>query len=183
VPALFPTLPARQAAFLREVSYTQTAVVTFRLESRRARPGATVVFPVNEVEDLASINPHLPVDEDGGSYAFVKVFLSNTGYKRLGGLGDEELSAAVADRVGMLGDWARWVREAVPVDVWRWPEALPRFDVGYIKALRAADLQAALPRVAFAGDYVGGPFLEGAVMSGFAAAERILAAPTGATPD
>jgi oxygen-dependent protoporphyrinogen oxidase len=57
----------------------------------------------------------------------------------------------------------------------RWPHALPYFDVGHIRRLsKFAGGEIETGRVVFAGDYLGGPFIEGAVTSGQAAARRLL---------
>ncbi len=66
------------------------------------------------------------------------------------------------------------------VDVARWRHALPRFEVGRYRALarvRAAmdDRAAAGRRLYFAGDYLGGPSVDGAVASGLRAADALLA--------
>ncbi len=58
--------------------------------------------------------------------------------------------------------------------VYRWHEALPEFDVGHLRRLQARD--GAPPETAglvFAGDYLGGPFVEGALRSGVQAAHRL----------
>jgi protoporphyrinogen/coproporphyrinogen III oxidase len=68
----------------------------------------------------------------------------------------------------VLGD----VRSAV---VQRWPEALPEFGVGSICQLRRfARGEVEWGRVVFAGDYLHGPLIEGAVTSGLQAADRLL---------
>lgn len=70
-------------------------------------------------------------------------------------------------------------QRARSVSVSRWPHALPRFEVGRFRALarvRAAmdDRAAAGRRLYFAGDYLGGPSVEGAVASGLRAADALL---------
>ncbi len=76
------------------------------------------------------------------------------------------------------------VRDALLIDnskpvathVQRWPEALPFFDVGHFKRLRSfenGEIENQEQPIAFAGDYLGGPFMEGAFTSGIQAAERL----------
>jgi oxygen-dependent protoporphyrinogen oxidase len=60
--------------------------------------------------------------------------------------------------------------------IFAWPEALPEFDVGHLQRLhRFAVDQIETGRLVFAGDYLGGPLIEGAITSGQAAAKRLLA--------
>jgi len=62
------------------------------------------------------------------------------------------------------------------VHVQRWMEALPFFDVGHFKRLRAfenGEIEDQNQPVVFAGDYIGGSFMEGAFTSGLQAAERL----------
>jgi oxygen-dependent protoporphyrinogen oxidase len=70
-------------------------------------------------------------------------------------------------------------QRARSVGISRWPHALPRFEVGRFRALarvRAAmdDRAAAGRRLYFAGDYLGGPSVDGAVASGLRAADALL---------
>ena len=58
----------------------------------------------------------------------------------------------------------------------KWPEALPIFDHGHFHKLRLfADGKIEEPKskLVFAGDYLGGPFMEGAFTSGMQAADRL----------
>jgi protoporphyrinogen oxidase len=70
-------------------------------------------------------------------------------------------------------------RRVRSVGVFRWPHALPHFEVGRYRALarvRAAmdDRAAAGRRLYFAGDYLGGPSVDAAVASGLRAADALL---------
>jgi protoporphyrinogen/coproporphyrinogen III oxidase len=58
----------------------------------------------------------------------------------------------------------------------RWPEAIPEFEVGHFKRLREfmdGKIESTDKKIVFAGDYIGGPFIEGAFTSGMQAAERL----------
>ena len=60
--------------------------------------------------------------------------------------------------------------------VFRWENALPRFPVGYFRGLHDFLSSRISGRIELAGDYIGGPCIEGAVASGNAAARRIFSA-------
>lgn len=60
--------------------------------------------------------------------------------------------------------------------VQKWTEALPEYNVGHMKLLKAfndCDIEGKSDKLVFAGDYLGGPFIEGAITSGFLAADRL----------
>ena len=69
-------------------------------------------------------------------------------------------------------------KDATPISthVQRWPEALPMFEPGHFKRLRSfanGEIENPKQALVFAGDYIGGPFVEGAFTSGVRAAERL----------
>lgn len=60
--------------------------------------------------------------------------------------------------------------------VHRWPHALPVMDTGYFHRLNSfiKEQAASDDLLVFAGDYIGGPFIEGAVTSGISAANTLI---------
>ena len=117
---------------------------------------------------VASINPVL---HRGTATPFVRVCSSDDGARVLGSASDDAVASALLDAATAVVPWATRAR---PVHVHRWPEALPRFPVGALQAMRRRGPLGG-DRLVFAGDYLGGPSLEGAFSSGRRAAERLAA--------
>ena len=72
-------------------------------------------------------------------------------------------------------------QQAIPFPLFsrvvRWEYALPEVNVGYLQALRAISVSMLRPaRLVFAGDYIGGPWIEGAITSGLKAANAVYGA-------
>lgn len=177
-------LPDNMTRFLRSVSYARTAVLTFRLPSDAQHyPQGALLFPPSAIKDVASVNPlYSLVDAVRGQDAvtadpprLVNISLSDHGAAQCEHIGDQELSALILKRVsGLIGD-NDWTSGAELVHVQRWAEALPRFRPGHIAAVeqfRRAETK--LRRITFAGDYLDGPYVDGAVRSGQSAAQRIV---------
>lgn len=185
VNGMMPWLPTAMARFFSSVTYTRTAILTFRVASdTRNYPRGALLFPVPAVMDIASINPRYEIVDGAPGQAattddsgrLINVFLSDQGIADHGGLDDEELATFTLKRVSDLIGGDGWASAAELVHVHRWPEALPRYQTGHIEAVRQFRMaEAGLTGVAFAGDYLDGPYVDGAVRSGQSAARRLVA--------
>jgi|GEM_PF-648040 oxygen-dependent protoporphyrinogen oxidase len=184
VNGLVQWLPDNMARFLRSVSYTRTAVLTFRLPAdAKHYPQGALLFPLPAIKDVASVNPlYTVVDAARGQDAvsadpprLVNIFLSDQGAAEYEHNSDHELSALILKRVsGLIGD-NDWTSGAELVHVQRWAEALPRFGPGHIAEVeKFRDAETELRRITFAGDYLDGPYIDGAVRSGQRAGRRIV---------
>lgn len=173
-------LPAGLKEFLMSVAYTSTAILTYRVSASLANyPQGAYLFPASSVPDLTSVNPLYHYVDSSPAAAqdrLLNVYLSDRGARDYASLSDADLGHLVLGRLAEELQDSSWTREAKLVHAQRWPLAIPRFDVGYIKAKEQFSIQqgVAIPGLAFAGDYLGGPYIDGAVRSGIQAAQRAL---------
>ena len=111
-----------------------------------------------------------------GMGVLVALPLPEAGATLLDATAEEALAAILPDLAKPFPAIERMIRT---VRVYRWEHGWTVFRAGYLHhlaRLRAGRPDAAHPRVAFAGDYLVAPNVEGAVISGLRAAERLLAA-------
>lgn len=183
-PAVTDLLPAGggvDPAFFARVSYSRTAILTYQLSGDPVDyPRGAILFPKPDVPHIASVNPMYDYVDGTGEPArdqapLVNVCLSDDGFAAYAGLDDDELSAVVGDELSAASPNRRWTADAKLVNVQRWAPALPRFDVGHLRAV-SAFLGSLGPAgtLAFCGDYLGGPYIDGAITSGLQAADRVL---------
>jgi oxygen-dependent protoporphyrinogen oxidase len=171
-------LPRPLHDFLSSVTYTSTGILTYRVTESADYPRGAYLFPASSVPDLTSVNPLYQYEDAGpgdSQERLLNVCLSDSGAREYASLSDEELGDRVLHRLSeVLG--AAWVREAKHVYTQRWPLAIPRFNVGYIRATEQflATRKTVVPGLAFAGDYLGGPYIDGAIASGIRAAQDLL---------
>ncbi len=179
VPALLPQLTARQRAFFEAVRYAPNVAAAFSLDRRLPSHFYGLLLPRRETDTLAAVTVQsakqpsgMPVGRDG-----LVVHASGPASAGLLALDDAGVRAA------LLAELRRTVPRYDPAAderaarVYRWREAVPEFDVGHFQRLRQfAEGGIEPPRLVFAGDYLGGPFVEGAITSGQQAAARLLQA-------
>ena len=159
--SLAPWLPPELRRFLESVTYSSTAVLTYRLKTDADDyPQGAYLFPTSSVTDLTSVNPlYQYVDTpkpDGKNVSperLLNVYLSDQAARDWAGLSDAELSDMVLKRLRETLE-PEWARDVDLAHVQRWKLAIPRFDVGYIKSAQSFSAQqpALVPGLAFAGD-------------------------------
>lgn len=167
-------------SFFRRVSYSRTAILTYKPRGApEDYPAGAILFPKPDVPGIASVNPMYDyVDDPHGprreGAPLLNVCLSDDGFASYAGLCDELLSRTVLDLLSVASPGQRWVADADLVNVQRWSSALPRFDVGHVRAVsRFLGALGPAGRIAFCGDYLGGPYVDGAIGSGLDAADRV----------
>lgn len=178
VPRLLPWLDERRRHFFEAVAYSSTALLAVGTRTRLPRSCYGLLFPRRETPFLASATVQTVKDPEAAPHGHdtICLHLSGPAAAALRDSDDEALGRL------MLADLRRLAPHYDPAPqmhfhrLYRVPEALPEFDVGHFHRLdlftRGTIEQ---PGLAFAGDYLGGPFIEGAIVSGEAAAERVIA--------
>ncbi|PDV99261.1 protoporphyrinogen/coproporphyrinogen oxidase [Candidatus Chloroploca asiatica] len=177
VPHLLPWLDHERRRFFEAIVYSQTA--NLALGTRTPLPQATygLLFPRRETPFLASATLQTvkdPTTAPAGRAALC-LHLSGPATAALRQQDDDTLARL------MLADLRRLLPMYDPTPglevqrLYRCPEALPEFNVGHFQRLKAfADGAIEQGQIVFAGDYLGGPFIEGALVSGEQAAQRLL---------
>jgi oxygen-dependent protoporphyrinogen oxidase len=179
VPGLLPELDASQRKFFEAIGYSATIAVAIRTQELVPSPFYGIFFPRREAPHLAAAtvrSARRPPPHAGGD--LVTLFTSDAGAADLLDADDATVRARLLEELRLAGaPFDRDFQRCKPLGttVHRWREALPRFDVGHLSRLRSfAAGEVERGRVVFAGDYLGGPFVEGAVGSGLGAAARLL---------
>jgi len=177
VAGIFPGLGESQRAFFAEAKYSANLMAVVEVNRRLPINLYAVLFPQREAQSLAAASVQsvksarlVPPSQD--------VLVMSPSGPAGQALYDRD-DQTVVDK--LLADLiaagpAYDVRAAVTgCRVYRWPQAIPVFDVGHLRRLKTFREQPIeTGSLVFAGDYLGGPFIEGAVNSGLAAAERLL---------
>lgn len=173
VPALCPKLTPAERAFFEAVHYARGAICFLLFDEAPATlPYYGVAFPRREGLGLygLAVDHWKPGVAPPGA-GIVNAALSESAAARLAGAGDEEIADFVLGELARTPIGRLSPREAI---VHRWDPMLPQFRAGYLPRL-AAFLRRSdrSPRLAFAGDYLVGPYTEAALTSGLRAATAL----------
>jgi oxygen-dependent protoporphyrinogen oxidase len=172
-PGLVAGLTPAERAFFERVRYVRGAIVHLMLE----RPPATlpyygVAFPRREGLDLygLAVDHHKPGAAPAGA-GLLNAALTASAAARTWDAPDAEVVELVLECLARTPIGRLEPTDAV---VHRWSPMLPQFAAGYTRALAAFLARSErTPRLAFAGDYLVGPYTEAALASGLRAAEEI----------
>ncbi len=174
VAGLCPKLTPAERGFFERVRYGRGTIAHLILEEPPASlPWYGVAFPRPEGLDLygLAVDHHKEGVAPEGA-GLVNAALTEETARRLWDAPDSEVIDCVVANLARTPIGRLHPAQGV---VHRWPEMLPQFRPGYLPAL-AAFLRRSdrSPRLAFAGDYLVGPYTEAALVSGLRAAAEIL---------
>ncbi len=177
VSTLFPDLNTKQRAFFEAIHYSKSVAVAVGLKRRIPSNLYGLFCPDREIKYLGTVSlksAKIP-DQTPTENELIALFSSAQAGQELLNEEDED----ILDKL-----WTDLKKTGLAYDpsnarlfyrVYRWHQALPEFDVGHFKRLKTfADGEIESGNVVFAGDYLGGAFIEGAVTSGLNAARRLL---------
>ncbi len=173
VPPLCPGLTPGERAFFEGVRYGRGIVVALLLDKEPpSLPGHAVGFRRRSVLDLRSLLVgHRTAGVAPPGTALLQLTLTAEASNRLwwapdAAVAEDALDALARTPVGRVSPSEFLVQ--------RWDPLLPHFEPGTLARLRAFQARRERsPRLAFAGDYLLGPWLEMAVTSGMRAATEI----------
>ena len=167
------TLTPAEKSFFTAVRYVR-GIVCFLMTERApaAIPGYGVAFPRREQIGLygLAVDHHKPGVAPGGAGLLNAALTAEAALE----LWDAPDAAVVAHVVQALARTP--IGRLAPVDsaVHRWDPMLPQFGAGYLRQLAEFTARRERsPRLAFAGDYLLGPYTEMALTSGMRAATEI----------
>ncbi len=177
VPQIFPWLEGDARAFFAGVRYSSTALLATGLRGCLPRAFYGLLFPRRESPFLASatIQGVKSAFATPRGYDTLALHMSGPAMAGLHAYDDQTLTGVMLSELRRVAPQYDPGAQATFQRLYRCPEALPEFDVGHFHHLhRLAEHPPGPPGLGFAGDYLGGPYVEGAILSGEAAAAHVL---------
>ena len=178
VPSIFPDLGEQQKDFFAAIRYSSAALIARTYKQEQTLGDKGIAFPRQEGIELSSITLSPEPGVGQPTLSTLKTYTSGTIGRKLCDKSDstiiQTLTTAMepARSAVLIGN-----PEPLAINVQRWPEALPLFDVGHFNRLQSfenGEIEDQSQPIVFAGDYIGGPFMEGAFTSGLKAAKRLI---------
>lgn len=173
VPGVCATLTPAEKGFLAQVRYAR-GIICFLMTDRAPAtiPGYGVAFPRSEGIGLYGLAvDHYKRGVAPAGAGLVNAALTASAAARLWEAPDEAVVEHVRESLARtpVGRLA-----AIAHAVHRWDPMLPQFHAGYLRQLEAFQTRRERsPRLAFAGDYLLGPYTEMALTSGMRAATEV----------
>jgi oxygen-dependent protoporphyrinogen oxidase len=173
VTSLCPKLTPAERGFFEGVRYVPGAIAHLLLDERPATlPYYGVAFPRPEGLDLfgLAVDHHKPGSAPEGA-GLVNAALTTEAALRMRAAPDAEVGRLVVESLARTPVGRLSPREVV---VHRWEAMLPQFVPGSLRRLAGfLSRSDRSPRLAFAGDYLVGPYTEAALVSGLRAAAEL----------
>lgn len=165
---LFPDIAPERRAFIDSIRYSSVAYVGRTYRKEDLRRSKSIAIPNKENSPVTGIT-----SMRGSKVGWVKISAAD---KELCEKDEETILKTLIDGSRFI-EKEVLIPDAIPLStfVWHWDEALPNVRKGYFKELErfVEAEEASHEPLVFAGDYIGGAFIEGAFTSGMQAAERL----------
>jgi oxygen-dependent protoporphyrinogen oxidase len=173
VPHIFPDLEAKQKQFFSSIEYSSTVVVVQTYKQQLMMKNIALAIPRNEESALATITVVSEKRAPNTFFRTIKMYLPDKKY----------LDTSEAVIIKMVTERITPIREVLLAHdavlestlVQRWKEAIPVFNKGSMNRLSiiVSEIEDLQQPLVFAGDYLEGPCIEWAFISGMQAAERL----------
>ena len=173
VPGVCPKLTPAERGFFEQVHYVRGMIVFLLFDEAPASlPWYGVAFPRTEGMGLYGLAvDHWKEGQAPPGAGLVNCALREAVAAELWDAEDDAIAERVLAELAKTPIGRLAPRETV---VHRWDPMLPQFRAGYTRPLAAfLDRTDRSPRISFAGDYLVGPYTEGACTSGLRAAEEL----------
>ena len=182
--ALYANPTEAQRAILSRSEYAATISVAFRVERAKMPDVAVTWVSFAESEKISGfVNEAMKGEEttrDGET--LLSVWLHEAFAKEIMDAPDAEIFDAVRAEFVRVCPWFHSAAELAPHDLQKWPLAMPKFAHGHIRSV-AEFLQngQGAQNVWLCGDYLNGPWTEGALRCGERVAAAIVSSSVGFT--
>jgi protoporphyrinogen/coproporphyrinogen III oxidase len=177
ITTLIPDLDSEQQTFFNSIHYSSTVALSVGLSNSIggdlygffSGPSETRYVGAVTIESGKRSHPH-PTGHD-----VIALFSSAFASRDLLDQSDQTIYDRLWTDLARTGFTPPPVHAQLTYRVRRWPLAIPMFDVGHFLRLQMF-MQGKIETgaIVYAGDYLGGPFIEGAVTTGYDAANRLL---------
>ncbi len=168
---------AAQTDILQKAHYASSISIAFRVPKKLLPQIAVVWVPFVESKKISGyVNEMMKGEETTQSEdALLCTWLHEDFARSIMDKSDQEIFTQVKQELLRVCPWFTNHDQVVDHDLQRWPEAMPKFYTGYLKAVKNfLDNHQGENNIYFCGDYMNSLWTEGAIRGGKRTAEKIM---------
>ncbi len=177
--SLLTQATSAQHRMLASARYAATITVAFTAPAAVADISHCTYVPYHEHSMIGSytFEGNKSAGHTNGSRAVMHVYLREEAARELLAASDEAIFGRVRTELAQLcPELGGKLEDIHPFALQRWPNAMPKFDHGYITIIRDfLERHQGDGQIYFAGDYLNAPWTEGASRSGIRAGRAVIA--------